>query len=224
MDGVQALKRSIKSANDRNDHVWEDALGPFCSKIELVVDDVEEKYQNSEEIFGKACKYLAEDPKKIQYEKFFSTLKGFVDLFNKAIEAVDLRRKKEEAKAKREEEKKRRDAKREKLKLQTPIESPKMPESPRVDATEELQSEQGSRLQKRSSQAKVIADEAESKREAILSSMAVRRRQMRMSVADDNHMNKQSKRRIMRASSSQEFDETKIILEEEESDEENWLD
>lgn len=110
-NGFKNLVLTMEDAADNEDDTYETKFSDFRDRAEVLVDALEEKYDEAMRVYKEACEYLAEDPIKLTFEAYFKLLRSFVDTFRgqrshaeKLRERNAKRRLKEEAKKKKEEE------------------------------------------------------------------------------------------------------------------------
>jgi hypothetical protein len=161
--GIKQLKQAIESGNKRNDSVWEDELGAVVEKADMVIERLEDSLAEADKVFKDACKYLAEHPAPT-YENFFGMLRDFVDLFTLTSKKCKEKAEKEAAAKKR-----------------ADLAEKKKEERRKRKELANLAQKETKSLARRSKSAELAAD-AGSTSEALMASMALRRRNIRESI------------------------------------------
>jgi hypothetical protein len=106
--GLSKLIKTMEDADMNGDDMYMEKFADFKDKAEVLIEAFCEKFDQAIALYGEACEYLAEDPKKMSHEDYFKLLKGFISQFKvERAKAENFReraaaaKKKEDAKKKK---------------------------------------------------------------------------------------------------------------------------
>ena len=99
--GLDSMIKAIDGANSRGDYSFQDSLATFREKAEVQVELLASQFKSCFDQYGEACKYMAEDPKKVNSEDFYKLLASFINLFKVTREKAEKLRARRAAEAKR---------------------------------------------------------------------------------------------------------------------------
>ena len=184
--GLKNLQNAISSGNKRNEHIWDEELGPFADKAEISIERVENTFREAEVRFKEACKYMAET-KVPPFEIFFSMLLSFLDSFHATTVKMKEKAEKEAAAKVRAEKNFK---KQEGRAMKKEADTRKKGEGQTLTSFTHGNSSRD------------IANDADSTGNAILASVAHRRRNLRASVTEESVVLRRnsSKRKVLRVS------------------------
>ena len=110
--GLADLTKTIEDAAMNGDDLFMDKFSDFKDRADVLTEALCEKFDSAISMYGDACEYLAEDPKKMSHEDYFKLLKGFITKFK--VERTKAENYRERAAA----QKKKEDAKKKKAEMQ----------------------------------------------------------------------------------------------------------
>ena len=110
--GLSKLIKTMEDADMNGDDMYIEKFADFKDKAEVLIEALCEKFDQAMALYGEACEYLAEDPKKMSHEDYFKLLKGFITKFK--VERTKAENFRERAAA----QKKKEDAKKKKAEMQ----------------------------------------------------------------------------------------------------------